>query len=60
MTNGDRIRAVLMTDERIAEIYFCALYDECYDCPLRNINFCCDIAVRMKWLKQEVSEDAAD
>jgi hypothetical protein len=57
VTNGDKIRA--MTDEELAE-----WLDEfgncrcCADIPTRCHMECC--SGHMEWLKQEVSENAAD
>lgn len=57
MTNADRIRR--MTDEELAE-FFDKISDcqTCIDNPSKCRVECIDS--RLKWLKQEVSEDAAD
>ena len=56
MTNGDRIRH--MTDEELVSIV--KFWLECNNCPLQNDRGCdgnCELGT-LKWLKQEVSEDA--
>lgn len=56
MTNGDKLRA-MMNDNYLADVLFCAMYDECCDCPLNDIlGECTDVQARLEWLKQEVSE----
>lgn len=57
MTNGDKLRA-MMNDNYLAAVMFCAIYDECCDCPLNDItDECTDVQTRLEWLKQEVSEN---
>lgn len=58
MTNGDRLRSML-TDETIAEKYFCVFWDECCDCPLNkyyNYN-CIDIKIRLNYLKDTLESE---
>ena len=58
MTNADRIRQ--MMDEELADI----LTDKCAVCAYHyaecETKFCICREGVLKWLKQEVSEDAAD
>ena len=57
-TNGDRIRQ--MTDEELAD----KLTDKCAVCAYHyaecETKFCLCVEGVLKWLKQEVKEDAAD
>lgn len=53
MTNGDRIRA--MTDEELADFLDGFLCYQVGECRAEDID--CQ-ECRLKWLKQEVSEDA--
>lgn len=55
-TNGDKFRE-MMTDENIAKMYFCAVYDDCPDCPLYKIVECENINTRLEWLRSESEKD---
>ena len=62
LTNADRIRQ--MTDEELAEFLDKDASYTCRICTRRDAkDSCCDYVCKecvTKWLKQEVSEDAAD
>ena len=62
MTNADRIRQ--MTDEELTRflngiVVHCIDHKGCTGCPMRE-GCCYDYGWMEKWMKQEVSEDAAD
>jgi hypothetical protein len=62
MTNGDKLRS--MTDEELSEFLWqisrsCIHEDGCRTCPIYP-GCAANVCWQEKWLKQEVSEDAAD